>query len=197
MSPIEIIAVLFTLACVLGAAKGRVWSWPIGLVGVSAYAIVFAQTRLYADLGLQAIYFIQGVMGWIAWSRARGARVEVPVRRTSSTEWLIVLLGVPLATAAIGFVLKTNTDAALPWADAALTSLSLAANVLLIRRAVGNWPCWVVADAGYVALFLVKGLTLSAGLYAVFFVMASWGWWRWHRELNGDTEPARVSLAPP
>jgi nicotinamide mononucleotide transporter len=40
---------------------------------------------------------------------------------------------------------------------------------------------WIVADLVYVPMFLYKHLCLTAGLYAVFFVLAIMGYVQWRR----------------
>ena len=53
----EIIAVIFSLICVYLTVKKNIWAWGTGLIGVIAYAFVFYDNQLYADFGLQFIFF--------------------------------------------------------------------------------------------------------------------------------------------
>jgi nicotinamide mononucleotide transporter len=71
------------------------------------------------------------------------------------------------------------TDAAFPWWDASVAMISIAAQILLSRRYIENWPLWVLVDADALLLYHIKGLELTAGLYAVFLVVAAWGWHEW------------------
>ena len=67
MSALELAAVVVTLVAVYLTAKQIIWCWPIALVSVTMYAIVFHQAKLYADMGLQVIYFALAIYGWWAW----------------------------------------------------------------------------------------------------------------------------------
>ena len=40
------------------STREHLWSWPTALVNVSLYFVVFARTKLYADMGLQVVYFV-------------------------------------------------------------------------------------------------------------------------------------------
>ena len=53
--------------------------------------------------------------------------------------------------------------------------------MLLSRKKVENWHVWIAVDVLYVGLYLYKGLTLTAILYALFCVMAVIGLLAWRR----------------
>jgi nicotinamide riboside transporter PnuC len=67
---LEAIAVVFSIACVVLAARRHVGTWPAGIVAVIAYFVVFVQANLYADATLQVVFLGQGVYGWYRWSLA-------------------------------------------------------------------------------------------------------------------------------
>ena len=53
MTPLEIAAVVFTLANVWLAVKENIWTWPAGLVSVTLYLVVFWRAHLYLNAWLQ------------------------------------------------------------------------------------------------------------------------------------------------
>jgi nicotinamide mononucleotide transporter len=53
--------------------------------------------------------------------------------------------------------------------------------VLLARKAVENWPVWLVVNIYSVGLFAYKGLWLTALLYALFAGLSWVGWQAWRR----------------
>ncbi len=67
MISLEVIAVAITLAAVYLTTRQVIWCWPLGMVSVTLYALVFFEARLYADMGLQALYFGLAAYGWWAW----------------------------------------------------------------------------------------------------------------------------------
>jgi len=88
--------------------------------------------------------------------------------------------GVVLAVA-LGMVMHTFTDAALPWLDAALTAFSLVAQWWQARRHVAAWWLWIVVDVIYTGLYLYKSLDVTAALYLGLVGLAVLGLRHWRR----------------
>jgi len=181
MSPVEILAVVATLASVWLSVRRNILTWPTGIVGVSAYFVVFLRTRLYADMALQVLFFVQCCYGWWAWRRGE-KRAEPPIRVLSARGRVAVVAGVALAAWTAGTLLGRHTNASAPYWDATASVLSIVANQLLARRVLENWILWIAADALYVGIFTWKELYLSTALYALFLGMVIAGLRRWSRE---------------
>ena len=184
MSAVEIVAVIATLLSVWLSVRRNILTWPTGIVGVSAYFVVFLRTRLYADMALQVLFFVQCSYGWWAWHRGE-QRAEPPIRVLSPGVRAAVAAGVLAVALVAGSLLDRYTNAAAPYWDASASVLSITANQLLARRVLENWVLWIVADALYVGIFGWKSLYLSAGLYALFLGMVVAGLVRWTREYRG------------
>ncbi len=181
MSPIEILAVVATLASVWLSVRRNILTWPTGMVGVSAYFVVFLRERLYADMALQVLFFAQCSYGWWAWRRSE-QRAGPPIRTLSGSNRVLVAAGVAAVAWTAGALLSGYTDASAPYWDATASVLSITANQLLARRLLENWVLWIVADTLYVGIFAWKSLYLSAALYALFLWMVIAGLRRWTRE---------------
>jgi nicotinamide mononucleotide transporter len=98
----------------------------------------------------------------------------------------VVLALCATATAALAALLAAGTDSRVPLGDAATTVCSLAANFWLARRRTDNWPLWIAGvNAPYFALYLYKGLALTASLQVVFIIFSVIGWRTWRREMAG------------
>jgi nicotinamide mononucleotide transporter len=83
----------------------------------------------------------------------------------------------------LGAVLRRATDAALPFLDSTLSSYSIVAQVMMTRKWLEYWALWIALDVVYVGMFVFKRLYLTAGLYAVFLVLAVLGLFEWRRSL--------------
>jgi len=191
----EILAVVFGIVSVYLSTREHIWSWPTALVNVSLYFVVFFEAKLYADMGLQVVYFALSLYGWYEWLYGGENRTELHVSRTTRTLGVrLVLVGVASA-ALLGTLLARFTDAALPYLDSATTSTSLVAQWMMTRKILENWAVWAIVDVVYVGMFIYKRLYLTAGLYTVFFVLAVMGFIQWKRSLaereqsSGNQEP--------
>jgi nicotinamide mononucleotide transporter len=82
------------------------------------------------------------------------------------------------------------TDSSVPFPDAATTVLSLVAQLLLTRKHVDTWPVWILGvNVPYMALYLSKGLALTAALQLVYVALSAMGWRRWLRDLRAGRSP--------
>jgi nicotinamide mononucleotide transporter len=180
---LEMVAVVFSFAAVWLTIRKHVACWPVGLVGVTAYFLLFHRLRLYADMALQVVFFAQGLYGWWFWRRGGTDRREPPVTLLGLPRLAVLAASVLLATLGIGALLA-RTDASAPYLDSFLALTSLAANALLARKVLESWWLWITADVLYIGLFLTRGVPLSAALYLVFLLMAIQGAVRWQRELG-------------
>jgi nicotinamide mononucleotide transporter len=186
MNPWELGGFLFGAVGVCLTVRQNIWCWPIGAIGVALYTVVFYQSRLYADMGLQAIYFVLSLYGWYEWLHGGKDRAELRVSRTSPLAWAGLLAAGIAASAILGFTLHRTTDAALPFLDSALTSFSLVAQFMMTRKLLENWILWLAVDVIYIGMFISRGLNLTAVLYVVFFVLSMMGFAQWRRSITKE-----------
>jgi nicotinamide mononucleotide transporter len=184
--PLEIAGFVTGVVAVWLTVRQNVWCWPLGLVNVAIFAVVFYRARLYADMGLQGVYFALCLYGWWEWLHGGTAHGPLAVGRTPP-RWALALAGLAAAFAVgLGALLARATDAALPWLDSSLTAGSLAAQYLQARKWIENWWAWLAVDVVYVGMYVFKRLYLTAGLYAVFLGLAVAGLLAWRRALSGS-----------
>ena len=181
MTAFEIVAVIVSFAGIWLTASRRMLCWPVSLVACALYFKLFLDVRLYADMVLQALFGIAILYGWIAWARGKDDAGEVVVVPLQPLRALLGLAAGAAGAVAIGWFTSHYTDAALPWMDAGLSSCSLVAQYWTARRHAESWLLWIGVDTLYVGMFLVKGLALTAGLYAAMIVLAVIGYRQWRR----------------
>jgi len=194
---IEIAAALFGVACVYLATRQNIWSWPVGIVNVALYFVVFREARLYADMGLQVVYLLLSLYGWYQWLYGGPGRKTLPVSRASRTQLIIVAILGGAGAWVTGTLLMQHTDASLPYLDSALTSTSLVAQWMMTRKLLESWLVWIAVDVVYVGMFVYKELYLTAGLYAVFLGLAVRGFVDWRRSMTpplAPTSPVAAAL---
>jgi nicotinamide mononucleotide transporter len=198
MDPVELVAVVMTLVGIVLTIKEKISCWPVAIVGILAYLVVFIRARLYADAALQPIYVVQNLYGWWYWAHGgeRG-QGQAPIVTLSWRTRAVWLAGTAIVSLIVGAGLARWTNAAAPYADAALSTTSLVANWLLARKVLENWWLWIAVNVGYVVLFWKKQLLLSAGLYAVLLALAVAGLIEWQRSRARHSEAYRLGLSIP
>ena len=78
--------------------------------------------------------------------------------------------------------MSTFTNAASPFVDAATTLSALLATWMVANKLLENWLYWIVIDIASVGLYLSRDLTLTAALFAVYVILASWGYVTWRKQ---------------
>lgn len=173
--------------CVWLVGRQSVWNWPIGIANNVVWILLFATAGLFADSALQIVYIALAVWGWRNWVQGR-AGDTLPVTGTTGTEWMW-LAGAGIAgTGALMLLLDTATSSTVPFWDAVTTVLSLLATWGQATKRWESWLLWIAADLIYIPLYLHKGLTLTALLYAGFLLLCIRGLLAWRR--SRATDPA-------
>jgi nicotinamide mononucleotide transporter len=177
---LELVAFILALAMVLLNIRVDPLAWPLAIASSLLYGLLFWNSRLYGEAGLQILFAIVAVWGWWQWLRGTaddGAALRVswlPARK----RWAL-LVALALAWPATGLFLRSYTDTDVPWWDAFPTAASVIGQWLLGRKHVENWAVWLVVNVVSVALFAYKGLWLTVLLYVAFIALSVQGWRAW------------------
>lgn len=179
---LELVAFALGVWMVLCNLRVNPLAWPLAIASSLLYALLFADSRLYGEASLQFFFVAVAFWGWWQWLRGRGDDGSpLVVHRLAPAARRRALLATALAWPALALLLDHATDSDVPWLDALPTVGSVVGQLLLGRKLVENWPVWIAVNLVSVVLFAVKGLWLTVLLYAVFAVMAAFGWRAWHR----------------
>jgi nicotinamide mononucleotide transporter len=182
----EIVGVATGVLGVWLTTRQKIWCWPVGIVSVAAFIVVFFRAKLYGAMGLQAVYVGLAAYGWHAWLHGGEGHGALRVSRLPRRMAIGLFALGAAATAVASYSLRTRTDEAMPWLDGFTTSFSLVAQWMQARKFLENWTVWVVVDVAYVGMSLSQGLTLTAGLYAVYVGLALLGFRDWRRSMTAE-----------
>ncbi len=204
MSWVEAVGTLFGLLCIWLASQEKTINYLFGLVNVSLFAVIFFQIQLYGMLLLQLFFFCANVYGWYAWTRPANDQGERLVIRWLPRKQLIATSAVSalaialltfyidpvfaaLASAAVsvlnvfgaGLTLPDPKPDAFPFWDAAMTVLSVVAQILMTRKYVENWFLWVVINIISVGVYAAQGVYAMSLEYLILLFIAANGTRLW------------------
>ena len=182
MSALETIAVVLALAYVVLAMRQNRLCWVAAFVSALLYLVIFADVKLYMEAGLQVIYAIMAIVGWIFWGRDKSTDT-LPVTTRPWGFHASVILCIVLGTWISGSLLTAYTDAARPFVDAGTTVSAIVCTWMVTRKILENWLYWIVINAVSVWLFTDRGLSLTSGLFALYIVLSLAGYVSWRRTL--------------
>ncbi|MBL7967518.1 MAG: nicotinamide mononucleotide transporter [Prolixibacteraceae bacterium] len=183
---IELLGAILGVVYIYFSIRQSILTWPVGLLTSVLYVWVFFSSKLYADMGLQLYYVAISIYGWYEWLRGDQQTHTRPIIISR----LSLKLGVILASVSsvifllIWLILKNYTDSPVPVADSLATSLSIVATWMLARKILEHWLVWIFVDAFSIGLFLYKDLWPTVLLFAVYTLIAFFGYREWKKEFN-------------
>ena len=167
-------------------ADTKVWLASMVMPLISMW--LYFSKGLYADFAINIYYFLIAIYGLITWTRGRGksARKDdghktLPITHTPLWGWCVVGVASAILWWGIWWMLVTFTDSTVPVADAFTTALSITGMWMMARKFAEQWLIWVVVDIVCVWLYIYKGLVFYPVLYAVYTVIAVFGYRKWLR----------------
>lgn len=179
---LEIVAFVLAIMMVVCNMRVNPVAWPLAIASSLLYFLLFWNSKLYGEAGLQIFFVVVATWGWWQWLRGKQDDGQpLHVRSLAPRMRWGLLLALAVAWPVTALFLARTTDTDVPWWDAFPTAASLLGQWLLGRKYVENWAAWLVVNSVSVALFAYKGLWLTVVLYAIFIVMSVAGLRAWRR----------------
>ena len=197
---LDLLTTILGLAYILLEYRASVWMWVVGFVMQLMGIVLYYQKGLYADCAMEGYYCfvtIYGFWRWVAPKRPVPAEQRPAVSPPSDTPkpstpithvprriilpWVVATLGL---WALIWWLLTTFTDSTVPVADSFTTALSLLGVWALAHKYLEQWFVWIVVDVVTCVLYAYKDLPFKSGLYALYVIIAVFGYFRWRRMMR-------------
>ncbi len=169
--------------------RASIYLWIAGIIMPAIYIFIYYDAGLYADFGINIYYLLIALYGWLAWKT--GFRLfggsgdagqqsgELPISHTPRKMWAKIVAMYVAAQLFISWILISYTDSTVPIADSFTTALSIVGMWMLARKYIEQWWVWCIVDVASSALYIYKGLYLTALLYAVYAIIAIFGYAKW------------------
>jgi len=177
----EYLAVALGIAYVVLAARESIWCWPAAFISTAIYTVLFWEGALPMQSLLNAYYLAMAVYGFWAWRRHDQSSDDLHIHTWSVKNHLLFIGAGAVLTVAIAQWMAASDYSRFPWLDAGVTVFSVMTTVLMARKVLENWLYWVVIDLAAVWLYIQSGYTATAGMFALYTVLAIAGYWNWRR----------------
>lgn len=162
-----------------------IYLWVASIVMPLIYIFIYHDAGLYADMGINIYYVIASIYGIICWrwgisrKNKKNASTELKIVHTPTSRFTPLSIISIVLTFAIAYILITFTDSNVPWWDSVTTSLSIVAMWMMARKYIEQWWVWIVVDVISAGLYIYKDLYFTAGLYALYAIIAYFGYKKW------------------
>ena len=189
---LDIVTTVLGLAYILLEYRASVWMWGVGFLMQALGIVLYYEKGLYADCGMEFYYLSMTVYGWWRWMRPTPnthhptPNTQHPTPITHFPKRLVLPWIVLMATvwAVIYWLLVTYTNSNVPLADSFTTALSIVGIWALAHKYLEQWFVWIAVDVVTSALYFYKDIPFKASLYALYVVIAIFGYRKW-RQLMG------------
>lgn len=198
---LELFAATLGVLSVWYARKENILVFPFGIVNVLIYIYICFAARLYANAGINMVYFISNAFGWYMWGKNDDGESRVEIAHNTMVQNIISWLSIVGIYALALFVLRyaNRTDMAylhdsvfsfgiinltLPHIDAFNTAFFMVATILMVFKKVENWVFWTVGNVVSIPIYISQGLYFTGIQYAIFLVLALMGWIEWRKKIK-------------
>jgi len=192
-SLLEVIAVIFGLLSVWYAKKANILVYPTGIISVLIYIYICQNAQLFADMGINAFYFIMSVYGWIMWTRKVDNKKERPISFNTRKDNLIsigfFLFSLVIILLLLKFFKADDTlywSTSIPYIDTFTTAIFIVGMWLMAMKKVENWLYWIVGDLISIPMYFYKGLIFTSFQFLIFLVIAVLGYIEWRKMAKTD-----------
>lgn len=175
----EIVAVVFGLIYIILAAKENIWCWPAGFIGTGTSIYLFWDGSLYMESALNVYYLLMAIFGWWQWQYGSAIKTTLRIRSLTLIEHLSIFVLIATLTVISGYFLSSKTDAALPYLDSFTTWSAVITTWMVARKILENWLYWIIINCAAIYLYLERGFVLYAVLFALYVVIAFFGYRQW------------------
>jgi nicotinamide mononucleotide transporter len=190
-SLLGLISSISGMLCVVLVAKGKIANYYFGIVQTLTYAYIAYGYGLYGEVMLNALFYFPvqfiGIYMWKRHKTEQGVKGEdIKVRGLTKTGWFYTLLSILILTIGYGFFLK-YLGGSLVWTDSATNVLSIAAQILMLKRYTEQWLLWMSVNV--LSIFLWLGALISQGgndfsmlvMWSAFLVNSIYGYMNWRK----------------
>ena len=172
--------------------KASIYLWLAGFIMPAIYIFVYYDAGLYADVGINIYYLLASFYGLAYWTLGKKVgknepAEDIPITYTPRKQYTPLLLLSVVLTIVIAQVLINFTDSNVPWADSFTTALSIVGMWMLAKKYVEQWLTWIVVDVVCAVLYVYKDLYFTAGLYALYAIIAYFGFLKWKKMITEET----------
>ena len=186
---LDIVTTVLGLAYILLEYKANVWMWAVGFAMQALGIVLYYQKGLYADCGMEFSYLAMTVYGYWKWIHGTPTKEALPIRHFPKRLVLTWLVFIAAIWGIIYWLLVTFTNSNVPLADSFTTALSIIGIWALAHKYLEQWFIWIAVDVVTCGLYFYKDIPFKASLYALYVVIAVFGYMKWRRMMQASTTP--------
>ena len=182
-SPWSLVSGLLGICSVVLGAQGNILTFIFGFAQVGTYTYLCIQERFYAEIALNAYYFITMIYGIYIWKKRLHADSLEIQTRSMPGRWLgVLMLLMVVMSVGVGWCLQRFTDDPQPYLDAWTTIPALVAQILMVLAFREQWYIWLLVDLLAFVMWLRAGDYCMAAQYLFWCANCVYGYVQWSKD---------------
>lgn len=191
MSLLDWFGFITGVLCVYLIVKENDFNWLIGIVNSVILLFVFLKGNLYAQVGLQALYVVEGFFGWYKWiQRDKVTKEKIIKINKISTANIVLCAAIEVIGVIALYYLFKNTQDAAPFLDSLITVSSILAELMLCWKLYESWLVYLITDFVSIGLLISQGMYITTGTYVALSLLCLMGLREWYKSLPKKGEAA-------
>lgn len=179
------------MLCVVLVAKGKVSNYYFGIIQTGTYAYIAYGYGLYGEVMLNALFYFPlqfvGIYLWKQHTTDRKIKGEdIQIKVLTKKGWIGTIVTF-LAIFILYALLLKKLGGNVVWIDSATTTLSVIAQILMLKRYTQQWLFWIAVNVLSIVLWL-KALILQGGndvsmlvMWSAFLINSIYGYYNWSK----------------
>ena len=180
--PLSLISGMLGICSVVLSAQGNILTFLFGFAQVATYTYLCCIERFYAEIALNAFYFLSMIYGVFVWRRRLTTQSLQVQTRVISPRWMLLISVILLLLSLLtGWLLQRFTDDPQPYLDAFTTVPAILAQILMVLAFREQWYLWLFVDVLATVMWLRAGNYCMAAQYAFWCINCIYGLRQWTR----------------
>lgn len=189
MNYLEILGTVVGVIYLILEYRASIYLWIAGIIMPAIYIFVYYQAGLYADFGINVYYLLAAVYGWVLWRWKKGdndivEKSDLPITKISGRYYFPLIAVFVVSWLGVAYILANYTNSDVVWFDSFTTALSIVGMWMLAHKYIEQWLAWIAVDVVSSGLYVYKELYFTAVLYAVYAIIAIFGYIKWKQLMS-------------
>ena len=133
---------------------------------------------------LQVFYVLMAIYGWLQWKNIINTNIVLNLKSWKKSNHFFAITIVLILSFISGATLEKYTQAALPFLDAFTTWGAIITTYMVAKKILENWLYFIVIDIASIYLYFTRDLNQTAVLFAVYTLIAIYGYFNWIRVIK-------------
>ena len=189
-SPIALLSALCGISYTILAGKGKIFCFFTGLIGSFCYVYLAIKSGLYGNAFLYGFYYIpMQIIGIFNWKKHLKKESFEIVKTSLSKSQKMFYIFIPFISSFVLFLLLRQLGGTTPFMDAFTVVLSIAGQLLTVRRCIEQWYFWFFVNLFSVIMWINAVLNGSKAyavilMWIIYLILSVYFFFIWKKEMK-------------